>query len=137
MLENKVNIDVPKKDIHDRELLLHDYSMCHAGYTSRDRLVAQEFTQFLTSFVLFLSIMAAAKALKAFNENITLLVIVLLFIGGTCALIAYLINIRVVPDVGLLKSYSYATSGSIVSIFLAKIGHMRAMLLYNYLIFQQ
>lgn len=82
------------KTSYDRELLLHDYTMCHAGYTSRDKLVALEFSQLLQAFVLFASLTSAARILQPFNEDITLFVVVLLLTSGTFALIAFLINIE-------------------------------------------
>ncbi len=88
------NDDVCPLSKHDRELIIHDYLMCHAGYTSRDQLVAQEFFQLLQTFIFFSSLTSAVRVLQPFNEKLTFFVIALLLISGSCALIAYLVNIE-------------------------------------------
>jgi hypothetical protein len=76
------------------KILLTDYKVCHDGYISRDALVPKEFHQMLQSFVIFLALASSTRVLNSFNGRVEFFVLFMIFLTGTCCLLAYNINIE-------------------------------------------
>jgi hypothetical protein len=77
-----------------RELLMLEYKVAHDGHKSRDELIPREFAYMLQAFVIFVTLVGAAKAFLTFDRAFAIVVFILIGLAGMICLLAFLTDIQ-------------------------------------------